>query len=72
MGLEICAKCYCWVEVSKNTMVNRVGQCRRLPPQVVYDTEVDGEANVWPTTRDSDWCAEFMPIKGDDSNGDKE
>lgn len=74
-----CLTCQFWVTRQPGGTENRVGECRRLPPQIVSRTEdysrplgggdfSEGIStsvdSEWPDTKDTDWCGEYRKDDG--------
>lgn len=51
-----CATCRFWVDDLKGR-----GACRRYPPQV------NGDEDVWPVTKETQWCGEHQPRETSDA-----
>lgn len=56
-----CGNCRHWKDITEEGAEERVGECRRAPPQVLYDPE-DGAFGMWPFVTSSDWCGEHSPV----------
>lgn len=64
MKYDFCGKCVFFVEITNNTMVNRIGQCRRFPPVVVMDEEETPKLSYeFPLTTDTSWCGEYFALE---------
>lgn len=56
-----CANCRHRKDITEEGADERVGECRRHPPAVLYDSE-DGAFGMWPFVTASDWCGEHSPV----------
>lgn len=54
-----CAACWFWQRLNGREDDPTMGDCRRMPPQVLV-VEGVGMASVFPNTRETDWCGEFQ------------
>lgn len=62
---QSCSNCQFFkVELTENP---DTGQCMRYPPQVSYPAGVGfadlSRSMVWPVTRPSEWCGEWVQTK---------
>ncbi len=48
---ETCAVCRWWLS----------GLCRRFPPTVTPESDLEYRCSEWPVTAADDWCGEFKP-----------
>ena len=62
---KTCGTCRWWQMVEVEPFWT--GDCRAMPPRMQGDIAPHGSATfqdpkgaVWPTTRESDWCAAFV------------
>lgn len=54
----ICANCQFWDEEENPTGRERLGECKRFPPQSIQ-LDDDSAAFISPTTAYDDFCGEF-------------
>ena len=53
-----CGKCHWWCFINSVT-----GHCKRMPPAADFNS-----GHFWPITGRGDWCGEFRPHIGADSD----
>ena len=58
---DYCINCYYWFEKAGQGSTDKIGYCKRFPPQFVAFTE--NKPQIWNFyTGHNNWCGEFKPM----------